>query len=280
MPAHNESAVINRSLRALTAGLSPDEAEVIVACNGCSDDTADRARAFGPPVRVVEIAPASKIAALNAGDAAALGYPRVYVDADVSLDAQSLRELAAALSGPTLAASPTMRMDLEGASWPVRAYYAVWQALPYTREGLMGTGVYALSRAGRERFGVFPDVIADDGYVRMLFKACERRRVESAVSVVTGPRTLADLIKIKTRSRFGLYQLRARDAALFEAERSEKRYVGALGVVARRPGLWAAAPWYLLVNLAARRNARARFGRSEPYRWQRDESSRAGVGGA
>ena len=41
--------------------------------------------------------------------------------------------------------------------------------LPYVREGMIGVGVYALSEKGPERFAEFPDVIADDGYVRMLF---------------------------------------------------------------------------------------------------------------
>ena len=85
IPAHNEEAVIASTLRSVLEGLEQG-AEVLVVCNGCSDDTAAVAGTFGLPVRVLEIEPASKVAALNAGDEVAAGYPRIYLDADVTLD--------------------------------------------------------------------------------------------------------------------------------------------------------------------------------------------------
>ena len=54
VPAYNEEAVIERSLKHLTDGAPEGELEVIVACNGCHDRTADLARAFGRSVKVVE----------------------------------------------------------------------------------------------------------------------------------------------------------------------------------------------------------------------------------
>ena len=48
---------------------------------------------------------------------------------------------------------------------------------------MIGVGVYALSEEGRRRFDEFPEVIADDGYVRMLFSGTERIRVDDAPSV-------------------------------------------------------------------------------------------------
>jgi glycosyltransferase involved in cell wall biosynthesis len=67
--AHNEAAVIDRCLASLVA----PGVQVIVAANGCTDDTAAIARRT-PGVEVVELATPSKIAALNAGDARATGY--------------------------------------------------------------------------------------------------------------------------------------------------------------------------------------------------------------
>ena len=60
VPARNEGLVIARTLRAMTTGAAPGEIDVIVVCNGCTDDTADIARSFGPPVRVIETEVGSK----------------------------------------------------------------------------------------------------------------------------------------------------------------------------------------------------------------------------
>ncbi|MGA8273701.1 MAG: glycosyltransferase, partial [Candidatus Sulfotelmatobacter sp.] len=81
IPAHNEGAVIARTLKAMTDGAQPAELDIIVVCNGCSDDTAAVARRFSPAVRVLETAIAGKTNALNLGDEAARSFPRVYVDA-------------------------------------------------------------------------------------------------------------------------------------------------------------------------------------------------------
>jgi len=153
IPAHNEEAVLGRCLRAIVTDAAPGELEVIVACNGCTDRTAEIARDFGPPVRVIEIPQASKVAALNAADEAATGFPRFYVDADVIVDLASLRAMAAVLErGEALLVAPKLRMDLSKTTWPVRAYYRVWMSLPYNQV-MVGAGAYGLSRGGRARFG-------------------------------------------------------------------------------------------------------------------------------
>src|SRR5206468_9477454 len=81
IPAHNEAAVIGRLLTAILADAGPDEFEIVVVPNGCTDDTAAVASSFG--VRVVETEVASKVAALRLGDASVKSFPRIYVDADV-----------------------------------------------------------------------------------------------------------------------------------------------------------------------------------------------------
>ncbi len=275
IPAHNEARVIRRCLERVTSGLEPGEAEVIVVCNGCRDDTAAIAGAFGAPVRVIETTVPSKVNALNLGDEAAAGFPRVYMDADIRLEGRAIRRIAEMLEkGPCLAAAPSMQMDLDRSSWFVRAYYRIWSSLPYTREGFMGVGAYAMSEAGRRRFGRFPEVIADDGYVRMFFMPGERTAVPDCVSVVQGPATLWDLIKIKTRSRLGLYQLRRRFPELFAREAAMKQYGAASRGILANPRLWPCAPVYLCVNLISKHRARRQMDRIEQYVWERDESSR------
>ncbi len=54
IPAHDESATIDACLTSLLDDPHCDDLDVLVVCNGCTDDTADRARAHGAPVRVLE----------------------------------------------------------------------------------------------------------------------------------------------------------------------------------------------------------------------------------
>ena len=90
IPAQNEARSIGRGLASLLDGLVDDELQIVVVCNGCTDDTAEIARRFGPPVEVVETPVASKSAALRRGEEIATGFPRFYVDADVELPLESL----------------------------------------------------------------------------------------------------------------------------------------------------------------------------------------------
>jgi glycosyltransferase involved in cell wall biosynthesis len=273
--AHNEEEVLGRSLDALLGDAGPNELELVVVCNGCVDRTAAVARGYGDRVRVIETPRASKTGALNLGDAVVSAFPRLYVDADVTLSFDSLRRIAASLAdGRALAAAPVMDLDLDGASFGVRAYYRIWTLLPYVREGMIGVGVYALSRDGRGRFGAFPEVLADDGYVRMLFDVSERVRVDDAPVRVYAPKRLSDLTRIKTRSVLGRYQLRQRFPELVSADRSSKSYGNALGMVALRPWLWPAATVYAAVVLVTRRRARRRLPSIADYVWERDRSSR------
>ena len=80
-----------------------------------------------------------------------------------------------------------MRMYMGYASSAVRNFYEVWQELPYVREGMIGTGVFALSEKGRKRFDTFPQFVADDGYIRLLFKNHERTKVDRVLLVSLGP---------------------------------------------------------------------------------------------
>lgn len=288
IPAFNEEAVIARCLRGLTAGAAPGEIEVIVACNGCRDRTATIAREFGPPVRVVETSRASKIAALNLGDQAARGFPRCFVDADVEITIEDVRRVAALLAeGRVHAAAPGLRVDLTRSSWAVKAFYAIWLRRPYHRAGTIGSGFYAVSETGRARFTQFPEIIADDAYMRALFRPDERGAVPGAQFTIRAPKTLRDLIKIKTRSRLGLYELyrkfpdlpgyrdRSREAPLTEADRA----IPSRSILHREPwlahpSLWPCTLVYLFVNLVTRLRAQRQRATLGAYRWERDNSSR------
>src|SRR5690606_37204162 len=155
----------------------------------------------GPPVRVVETEQASKIAALNLGGAAATGFPRIFLDADVDVSLDAIEAVADLLrQGDVMTAAPAMRIDTAGAGPLVKAFYAVWLRLPYHGQGMVGGGFYAISQAGRKRFDRFPPIIADDEFIRALFQPHERATAGGLTFTIRSPRTLADLVRVKTRS--------------------------------------------------------------------------------
>lgn len=279
IPCHNEAAVIGRCLEAVLGGDAGEALDVVVVCNGCTDDTAGVARRYaGRGVRVVETEVASKTNALNLGDAAARGFPRFYVDGDVVVSGDALRRMAARMAARGLCAvAPLPEFDVSGSGWVVRAYYATHMRLPASREGIGGSGVYGLSEVGRGRFGRFPDVTADDGFVRLQFSASERETVADCRSVVRAPRTVGELVAIKARSHYGTMELRARLPGLWG--NVGERNGGALRrLAAREPWWWPRLAAYAYVKAAARARARRRMraGAGAAAGWERDESSRVG----
>lgn len=272
IPAHNEASVIARTLKAMIEGAEPGELELIVVCNGCTDDTASVARSAGPSVEVIETELPNKAHALNLGDEAAHAFPRIYSDADVIITVQAIRALARRLErGDILATAPTASFDLAGCSWPVRACYEIRSLLPSAQEGIGGSGVYALSRAGRARFHDFPTLTADDGYVRIQFQSDERETVRSVSSTVFPPRTVKDLIATKTRAHYGSLELATLFPALWQ-NRGESNHKALLGLF-RRPQLWLKLSIYCLVTAIAKNRARSRL-RSGTLAWERDTTSR------
>lgn len=275
VPAHQEESSVARCLTSLLQGTVPGELDIVVVCNGCTDRTVEVAAAFAPAVRVIETPMPSKPNALNLGDAHVVAFPRAYVDADVEITGDELRKLrSAVVQGGALVAVPAIRVELEGRSWLVRSFFAVWTQLPFFREGMASSGVYVVSAVGRRRFADFPDLMADDHFVLSRFTAQERRFVPEAVSVVQAPRSVFDIVRIKTRAFVAERQLVA------FGERSTRQHGGRFGwvrVVAGSPRLWPAVPVYLLVNLAAELRARGRVRRGD-LSWERDVSSRVDSG--
>jgi glycosyltransferase involved in cell wall biosynthesis len=291
IPAHNEAGVIERTLRALFAsinGAGIENAEVVVVANACTDDTAQVVNRFAhqiadppaagvaPRLRVIETDTPGKTNALNLADAALTLFPRWYVDADIAISENAVRDVHASLARPGVcAAAPRMSFDLSQSSAPVCAYYRTWQRMPYFDHGPLA-GAYALTRDARARWTTWPDVISDDGFARLHFQPHERVSVRSASMTVLAPRTWPALLRIKARSRAGGIELRERFPDLFANEdcapqRSAKRLL-------RKPARWPDAAVYALANLIATRRARAKLDREirgESRSWERDDTSRA-----
>lgn len=264
IPAHQEETTIGRCLASLLMAAGPDEFQVIVAANGCTDNTAEIARAF-PGVEVIELAEGSKIAAVNAARERAKPGPHIYLDGDLAITTAAARALSAAVSdGKALAAVGRMDVDLTHASWPVRQFYKAWAMSPYFDHGKFG-GVYALSVEGQKRVGQLPRLTNDDEFVSRHFTREDTAFVPQASFTATAPARLADLVKVRTRVQRGNRELAARGA--------KSKGPGFKTFAARiflRPHLWAGFCIFITINLMAAAKAR----KAGSGVWERDDSSR------
>ncbi|MEM8902263.1 MAG: glycosyltransferase [Actinomycetota bacterium] len=268
VPAHDEEPIIEAFLRRLVDAAEPGELDVVVVCNGCTDRTADVARSIGAPVRVIETEIGHKPTALNLADDATDVFPRFYLDADVDIDLAAIRACADVLDGGALAAAPRLRVDTSGSSWAVRSYYRVWMELPWVQQGMVGSGVFAVSEEGRKRFDRFPDDGADDLFFSAQYALDERRSVPEATFTVVGSPTARQLVRRRSRIVAANRLMAQRVEALPGAPSTGLRSV--VELLRRRPRLLPDAVAFVGVTIAARLRAQRMLARGE-VTWEGDE---------
>lgn len=275
MPAHNEAAVIGRTLGRLAPLAAAGRIQVIVACNGCTDSTAEIARGFNG-VTVIEIDDASKVAALNAADSEATVWPRLYLDADIEMSPAALRMVLDRLErGTVLAARPAFRYDVSGGAFLVKSYYRARGRIPSTSQALWGAGVYGLTEAGHARFSQFPPVTADDLLVDQMFAPSEKAVVNTPPVNVRTPRRSAALLAILKRNYRGQAELGHRcQTVAGKGPTSTRRTLRELLRSVRGPvSAFDALVYAAFVTLARSRSADPR-GEGSQTAWERDDSSR------
>jgi glycosyltransferase involved in cell wall biosynthesis len=270
--AHNEASVIEETLRSILANRLDRTMQIVVVANGCTDDTAARARSFGDRVQVIETATPGKANALNLGDNAAIYFPRAYLDADIQITDNALQGVVDAFKDPTCrVATPTAKHVYQGWNPFLAGYYQLWRSLPYVRNAVMGGGFYAIDRVMRSRFAEFPAITADDKFVHSLATAAERRVVPGCYATVKMPETFHDLLRVKTRWTYGNMELDATHPDL--KCNGASRYDSAAGHLLMRPWLWPHIPAFVFVYMYTKRAARRRFAEKAPQ-WDRDNRTR------
>ncbi|GAA3593911.1 hypothetical protein GCM10022223_06110 [Kineosporia mesophila] len=249
IPAHQEA----ESIGGLLTGLEPlaGEIDVVVVCNGCTDNTAEIAGRVAPWARILEIPVGSKPAALNLGDAGTTAFPRLYLDADVVIAAVSVQRLFEALDAvPGLVAvAATPLYDASSSSLTVRSYQRFWEKLPANRRGLAGTNAMAVTRSGRERFGTWPDLIGDDYFLDGLFSDSEKTRVTDAVISRPVSRGFLGCISRKSRVHQGNRDVQTEGLRPAHAGGGVG---GVLTVLRNSPAAITDLPAYVLVTVSSR----------------------------
>lgn len=214
IPANNEESMIGRCLGAVLASDPPGEpVEVIIAANACTDRTVqvalswrDGVEAKGWALTVLDLAEGGKMNALNRADDVAQGDKRVYLDADVVVDAGLLAQLSEVLdtddpryaSGDVRIAPPRTFVS--------RAYRVIYQKVPFFTQDVPGCGVFAVNAAGRKRWGDFPDIISDDTFVRLSFTPSERVKTQAGYDwpIVEG---WSNLVRVRRRQNIGVEEV-------------------------------------------------------------------------
>lgn len=291
IPAHNEARVIGRTLQALADGTLRPGTRVVVACNGCTDGTEQIAQGFADRLQldVLDLPVASKQAALNGADAHLAqfgddGFPRVYLDADITAPAGSVNRVLDVLEGGpgssgagVLAARPPLAYRTEQADPLVKAFYRARSRTPEVLRALWGAGFYAVSRAGRQRWADFPLDAPDDLFVDSLFGADEKTVVDApSVEVEVPRRTAALLATLKRVYRPSEQISQAAGASEGAPASSGNTLKGLLRANSKRPADALDALCYIGFAAGARlalkleRGGRDHSGQS----WERDETTR------
>lgn len=214
IPANNEAALLGGCLSALLASVNAQAVQVIVAANGCTDETVQIAQSFiaaatsrGWTLDVLDLAQGGKLGALNAADKIAIYPSRAYLDADVTVGRELVARTITALQDPR----PTYasgHVRITGKSLVSRAYATFWSGVPFMRQGVPGCGYFAVNGPGRARWGAFPTIISDDTFVRLQFKPKERVLVAASYDwpIAEGFR---NLVKVRRRQDAGVAEVRA-----------------------------------------------------------------------
>jgi glycosyltransferase involved in cell wall biosynthesis len=257
IPAHNEEAWLDRCLSALLA--QDDLAgriEIVVVANDCRDATVaiaqghvPRAMQRGWAMQVLDLNEGGKLRALNAGDQAAQGRSRLYLDADIACDPGLVGQVRQALAGDAARYATGTLAIAPAKSWITRRYAAVWTQLPFVKGGAVGAGLFAVNPAGRSRWGAFPAIISDDTFVRLNFTPPERIEVPARYHwpMVEG---FSNLVRVRRRQDAGVAELHRLypDLSANEAK-SKLTAIGLLAIAARAPIGFVV---YLAVHFAVR----------------------------
>ena len=192
--AHDEERLIAAKVANVLAGdYPPDLVQVIVASDGSSDATVERARGAGAHV-VLDLPRQGKLSALMKAVEHASGQILVFTDADSKLEPATLRELTANFADPTVggvashevtrsAAAPGVARG-EGAYWR----YEQWIKRLEDRTGSAVSASGRLYAIRRELFHPPPVFAGTDDFVisTQVVAAGKRLAFDPAARVVVG----------------------------------------------------------------------------------------------
>ncbi len=241
VPAFNEAAVIEATVRSLAASDYPASLEIVVVDDGSTDQTAAVVERLGLPcVRMIRQDNTGKAGALNTAIANARHDIIVGVDADTVFEPETVRLLVAALAAPGVGAvagnTKVANRDRRLGRWQHIEYvigfnldrrlYDVLSCMP-TVPGAVG----AFRREALDAVGMFSsDTVAEDTDITIaLGRAGWRVAYEArAVAHTEAPESLLGLWRQRIRWTHGTMQSVCKHRAALRGERRE--HIGRRGL--------------------------------------------------
>jgi glycosyltransferase involved in cell wall biosynthesis len=206
IPAHNEELMVGRTIAACAAsGRSSGEPfEIIVACDACTDRTAELACAAG--ARVIEIDKRVIAAVRNAGAKAAIdgGVELLFfVDADTSPAPPTVREAIDHIRGGGIGGGAMFRFD---GTIPLGVRWTCWVMTTIMRTMRLTGGCFLFcTRAGYQAAGGWDETLLVSEEITMARSLKQHGRFEIVrTPVITSGR------KLRTYSTWEIVSLLAR----------------------------------------------------------------------
>lgn len=274
IPAYNEASIIEGTLNSLLADKELVDCEIIVVCNGCSDNSFDVLLAYSKfnaecliekNIKLIALdeKKSSKTHALNVGIATSTFTTKVLLDADIKVTGLCINTLVAELNRLGLKAlSPRVQFDTSKSDYLVKRYYQVEQNSKYNKT-LRLSNVIALSDEGSVSLGQFPEVIADDEYLRRQFSFEDYGVLPSESFVFYAPEDLSNLVNVLSRVERGNMQLNQLGIVAKEHTRGQLLSVKFIDRVV-----------FISVKLIAKALAYFQYNFGDKTKWQRDLSTR------
>jgi cellulose synthase/poly-beta-1,6-N-acetylglucosamine synthase-like glycosyltransferase len=210
--AYNEADVIEaRITNALAMDYPADKLEIIIACDGCSDATADivarytdrGVRLLNSPVR------RGKTRVLNSAIAAASGEVVLLSDANTEIDPAAARQLArwfadpgvGSVCGRLILQDAATGRNVDGLYWKYETFLKVCEGRLGALLGANGA-IYAIRR---ELFvAPPPDTIVDDFVIPLLIRLRSGHRIVYEPGATAVEETAADIAgEFRRRARIG-----------------------------------------------------------------------------
>jgi glycosyltransferase involved in cell wall biosynthesis len=269
IPVHNEAAVLPVTIPVILNGLNPD-AKLIYVCNGCTDGSANIISTItGGRATLIETKIKGKPNAIRIGEArAGDGFPRFFVDADISIMGEDFDKLAADLAeAGTELVSPLAGLDTTGCTYAARKIAEVWSNLPFMKQSAF-RAVIGVSREGRTRWNELPNVIADDTFMAIQIAPQSRKVVSHVRTVERVPRTFWACVGVRARWLMGDWELRklgfqlysdSQKKALLDMLRNSRTILSASIYLSHRLCATLLAKWWVF---------------QKKTNWYRDETSR------